>query len=170
MSLLLRTTISLLITLWLGAILFFPVVAAIAFRVLPDRHTAGFVVRGCLLFLHQEGLIAGALLLLFLGAAAVARAYGEPKAMAGPLLCTAAMLLLTGASQWGVMPRMERDRLLAGGDTDTVPRTNPYRLDFDRLHTVSVRLEGGVLAAGVGLVVLLARTPRGAPSRPTERR
>ncbi len=146
----------------MGAVLFFPVVAATAFRVLPDQHTAGLIVRGCLLTLHWEGLAAGTVLFLLLIVAAVTRVYRRP--MIGPLLCTAVMLLLTAFSQWNVMPRMERDRLADGGDTNAVSRTDPHRLDFERLHVASVRLEGGVLAAGLVMVVLLARPPRSFPS------
>ena len=157
MTTLLRILISLLVTLWVGAVMFFPVVAAVAFQVLPDAHTAGLVVRRSLLILHQEGLTAGALLLLLLFAAAAARAYG--RTLLGPILCTAAMLLLTAFSQWDIMPRMERDRLRAGGDIDLAPIANPYRQDFNRLHGASVRLEGGVLLAGAALLVFLARSP-----------
>ena len=158
MKTLIRTSVALLIILWLGAELFFPVAAAVAFRVLPDPHTAGLVVRSCLLILHREGLVAGGLLLLLFIAAAATRAYG--RSMIGPALCTAAMLLLTAFSQWNVMPHMERDRLAVGGDTNAVSRADPHRLDFERLHVASVRLEGGVLAAGFVMVVLLARPPR----------
>ncbi len=168
MNTLLRATISILITLWLGAVFFFPVVAAVAFGVLPDPHSAGLVVRSCLLILHREGLVAGAVLLVLLAAAEVARVYGRPvyeRSLLGPVLCTVSMLLLTAFSQWNVMPRMEADRLAVGGDTNAVPATNPHRFDFERLHVASVRLEGGVLAAGVLMVVLLARSPRAPLSR-----
>lgn len=160
MKTLLRSTTFLLLILWIGAVLFFPVVAAVAFRVLPTMQ-AGLVVRGCLVLLHQEGLAAGALLLLLLIAAAVTRAYGRP--MIGPLLCTTVMLLLTAFSQWNVMPRMERDRLATGGDINAMPTRDPHRLDFERLHVASVRLEGGVLAAGLVMAALLARPPRSSP-------
>ena len=165
----LRILVALLITLWLGAELFFPVVAWVAFRVLPDQHTAGLVVRGCLLILHREGLLAGAVLLVLLAAAGAARVDGRPvyeRSVSGPILCTASMLLLTAFSQWNVMPRMEEDRLAVSGDINAVPATNSHRLDFERLHVASVRLEGGVLAAGLIMVVLLARTQRKDLPRP----
>ncbi len=168
MQTLTRTSVALVIVLWLGAELFFPVVAWVAFRVLPDPHTAGLMVRSCLLILHQEGLVAGGLLLLLFIAAAATRAYEQR--VIGPVLCTTAMLLLTAFSQWNVMPRMERDRLAVGGDTNAAPRADPHRLDFERLHVASVRLEGGVLAAGLVMVVLLARPPRSGLSGASQRR
>ena len=154
----LSSLIALLLTLWVGAVAFFPVVAAAAFGVLPDKYLAGLVVRRCLLTLHTEGLVAGSLLLILLLAAQWTRVYG--RTLLGPILCTAAMLLLTGFSQWNVMPRMERDRLAVGGDIDKAPVDDPHRLAFNRLHVASVRLEGGVLLAGVAAVVFLSISPK----------
>ena len=157
MKTLLRILISLLIVLWVGAVMFFPVVAAIAFQVLPDAHAAGLVVRSCLLTLHDEGLVAGTLLLLLLLAAAGTRAYG--RTVIGPFLCTVAMLVLTAFSQWVVMPRMEADRIAVGGDIDKAPIADPHRMDFNRLHAASVELEEGVLVAGIAMLVFLGRPP-----------
>ncbi len=158
MKSLLRTLIQLLLTLWLGAVAFFPVVAAAAFGVLPDKYAAGLVVRRCLLTLHTEGLIAGSVLLVLLLVAQWTRAYA--RTLLGPIFCILAMLVLTGFSQWSVMPRMEADRLAVGGDIDKAPRPNPNRLHFERLHIASVRLEGGVLLAGVAAVAFLSLAPR----------
>ncbi len=158
MKTLLRTVISLLIVLWLGAVMFFPAVAAIAFSVLPSKPDAGLVVRNCLSTLHDEGLVAGTLLLLLLLVAARTRAYG--RRVIGPVLCTAAMLLLTLFSERSIMPRMESDRLAVGGDIDKAPVTDPHRVEFNRLHAASEELEAGVLVAGLAMAVLLARPPR----------
>ncbi len=154
---LLRILISLLIVAWLGAVMFFPAVAAIAFHVLPDATAAAAVVRGCLLTLHSEGLFAGSLLLILLVAAAAFHVYG--RTLIGPILCTVAMLLLTAFSQRNIIPRMDADRLSVGGDINAVSKTDPRRAEFDRLHTASEELEEGVLVAGLALVVLLARPP-----------
>lgn len=155
---LLRVVISVLIVLWLGAVMFFPVVAAIAFKVLPDAHAAGQVVRDCLLTLHAEGLAAGSLLLILLLFAAVVRAYG--RTLIGPILCTVAMLLLTAFSQRDIMPRMEADRIAVGGDIDKASVVEPHRIEFNRLHAASEEVEEGVLVAGLVMVVLLARPAR----------
>ena len=158
MTTLFRILISLLLTIWLGAVMFFPVVAAVAFKVLPDPHTAGLVVRNALFTLHREGMVVGMLLLLLLFAAAAARAYG--RTLVGPVLCTVAMLLLTTFSQRNVMARMERDRVAAGGDIDAISEDAFYRRDFDHLHRASEELEEGVLVAGIAMVIFLARPPR----------
>lgn len=68
----------------------------------------------------------------------------------------AAMLGLTLFSQMSVIPRMESDRLSLGGDVMAVPKDNPKRQEFDRLHQRSVNLEGGVLLCGLVLVGLAA--------------
>ncbi len=135
--------------------MFFPAVAAIAFHVLPDAHAAGLVVRSCLLTLHDEGLVAGTLLLLLLLAAAARNAYG--RSLLGPILCTVAMLLLTAFSQHSVMPRMEADRIAAGGNIDKAVLTDPHRVEFNRLHAASVYVEEGVLVGGIAMIVFLGR-------------
>jgi hypothetical protein len=69
------------------------------------------------------------------------------------------MLALTAFSQYSIMPRMEVDRLAVGGAIDAAPVNDPHRLDFNRLHVASTRVEGGVLVAGVLLIVMLSRPP-----------
>ena len=48
----LRFLMLLALVVWLGALIFFPVVAQTSFTVLPSAHLAGLVVRGTLLTLH----------------------------------------------------------------------------------------------------------------------
>jgi hypothetical protein len=160
MKLLLRFLILTCLILWLGGVLFFIAVAAIAFRVLPGPALAGLVVRNCLLTLHVEGMIAGVLLLILLAAATATRAYGRKLATVGPICCTLAMLALTVFSQYHVIPQMERDRVAVGGDIDKAAAEDPHRLDFNQLHAASVGLEEGVLVAGVLMTLFLARIPR----------
>jgi len=149
-----RALILLLIVLWLGGILFFPVVAATAFGTLSDTHAAGTVVGKCLRILHEEGFYAGPLIVLLLLFAQVIKAV--PRSVAAPVVMTLIMLALTAFSQFSIIPRMERDRVAAGGVIDAVPPNNPYRIDFNRLHGHSERVEEGVLLAGVFLVILVA--------------
>ncbi len=162
MKSLLRIFISLLIVLWLGAVMFFPSVAIEAFDHL-SHPEAGLVVRNCLLVLHTEGLIVGAILLILLIVAGFARAYG--RSTLGPVLCTVAMLLLTAYSQYSIMPRMESDRIAVGGDIDKAAGHDPHRMEFNTLHNRSEQVEEGVLLAGVLMVVLLAAAP-GPGTRP----
>jgi hypothetical protein len=155
MKTLLRALILLLVALWVGGVMFFPVVAWAAFSTLPDTHVAGTVARLCLHVLHAEGLGAGILLVVLLLVAAAAGAYG--RTVLGPVAATLAMLALTAFSQYSIMPRMEVDRLAVGGSIDRAPANDPRRLDFNRLHVASERVEGGVLVAGLLLILMLAR-------------
>lgn len=161
----LRAIILLLVALWVGGVLFFPVVAWAAFTSLADPHTAGTVARLCLHLLHVEGLVAGAALIVLLLIAGALNAYG--RRILGPVCATLAMLALTAFSQYSIMPRMDADRLAVGGSIDAAPPADARRIDFNRLHVASERVEAGVLAAGVLLILMLARPPLAAagPSR-----
>lgn len=158
MKTLIRILVSLLVVLWLGGVMFFPAVAAISFRVLPDPHTAGLIVRNCLITLHQEGMVAGLLLLALLAAAGATRAYG--RSVIAPIACVLVMLGLTAFSQLHVIPQMEADRQAVGGDMDAVPKNDPHHVHFDKLHSASEELEEAVLVVGIVLIVLLARPAR----------
>lgn len=157
MRALLRALAAILLAVWTGGVAFLPVVAALAFRSLPSTALAGGLVRSALLALHAEGLILGSVLLLVLLAAGAVGAY--PRRVLGPALCVAAMLALTAWSQFGIIPRMERDRLAAGGDISLAAPGEPRRAEFDRLHRASEKVEEGVLLAGLVALALLARGP-----------
>ena len=159
---LLRAIVLMLVALWVGGVLFFPVVAWAAFSTLPDTHIAGTVARLCLHTLHVEGLVSGVLLLILLPVAGALQAYG--RTVVGPISATLAMLALTTFSQYSLMPRMEQDRLAVGGSIDAAPGNDPRRIDFNRLHVASVRVESGVLVAGVLLIFFLARPLRQTPT------
>jgi hypothetical protein len=47
---------------------------------------------------------------------------------------------------------MEGDRISLGGDITKAPLDAPARMHFERLHTVSVRVEGAVLIVGLLLL------------------
>lgn len=141
------------LALWVGGEVFFVLVAAIAFSVLPDKHTAGLIVRSALMDLHRIGIGAGVVYLVAtLGLMTMDRTGQRVRFV--EIVLVAAMLLLTLYSQLGVIPRMETDRLSLGGDVTAAPADNPARLDFDRLHQRSVSLEGAVLVGGLVLIAL----------------
>ncbi len=156
MKTLLRTLITLSIILWLGGLLFFPIVAAVSFMHLPDTHAAGTIVGSCLRILHQEGLFAGVLLVVLFVAASVTGLYPR-QVLRAPLAMVVVMLALTAYSQFSIIPRMETYRIAAGGVIDAVPPSDPNREAFNRLHNQSTHVEEGVMLAGLVLVVLLAR-------------
>jgi hypothetical protein len=150
----LRALILLLIVLWIGGIMFFPIVAATAFSSLPDTHAAGTIVGKCLRILHEEGLFSGMLLVVLLVIASRVDASGRHAAL--PVLVTSIMLVLTAFSQFWIIPRMESYRLAAGGAIDAVAANDPNRVAFNRFHVISERVEEGVLVAGLVLVFLIA--------------
>jgi hypothetical protein len=158
-----RALILLLVVLWLGGVMFFPVVAASAFGSISDTHIAGTIVAKCLRVLHYEGLFSGALIVLLLLVAQLVRAI--PRSVAAPVVVTLIMLGLTAYSQYSIIPRMERDRMAEGGAINLMDRDNPNTVDFNRLHGVSEKVEEGVLVGGIVLVVLLSLGPKLPASR-----
>ena len=155
MKTLLRALILVLVVLWLGGVMFFPVVAATAFSSLPGTHAAGTIVGKCLRILHYEGLFAGTFLIVLLLAAHRFRAYTRNIEL--PVFFALAMLALTAFSQFWIIPKMENYRIATGGAIDAVAADDPNRIAFNKLHVVSERVEEGVLLAGLVLVVLIAR-------------
>ncbi len=138
---------------WVGNILYFSfVVAPGAFSVLPTNDLAGNLVNYSLARLHLIGIVAG---VIYLGASAVAGksvgALAEPAA-----ILVFVMVVLTMASQYGVIPRMDALRLQMGS-VDATPAGNPLRVAFDRLHQYSVWLESAVLLSGLVALFLTAR-------------
>lgn len=154
MKTLVRALLFLLVSIWLGGLLFFPFVAYYAFTTTTETHIAGTIVRKCLLTLHYEGLFAGALIVILLLVAQSIKAL--PRSVVAPVAVTLLMLGLTAFSQFSIIPRMERYRLAAGGAIDAVGQDDPNRVAFNRLHVASTNVEKGVMVAGLVLVVLLA--------------
>jgi hypothetical protein len=115
------------------------------------------VVGGTLRVLHWIGLIGGGVFCLATGWLWL---WAEVPARVGfmrQLALTAVMLLVTAYSQFRILPAMEVDRALAGGEVEMASPENAGRVDFERLHTLSERLEGLVLICGLGVVFVLSR-------------
>jgi hypothetical protein len=157
MKTLLRTLLYLALIVWLGAEIFFPVVAAITFGALqPDTHTAGTIVGQLLRILHGMGLVSGMVALALL---ALAPAWGiyKPHAVLVPMGIILLMVAFTVYSQFAIIPAMERDRIAAGGAIDAVDASNPSRVHFNKLHNRSEHVEGIILLLGLATVLLVAR-------------
>jgi uncharacterized membrane protein len=138
---------------WVGSILYLSfVVAPAVFSTLASRDQAGTIVGLVLGRLHLLGYVAG---VVFLIAAAVEarslRGLARPAAAAVVL-----MLALTSVSQQRISPRMARLRTEMVS-VDRTPRENPSRVEFDRLHRISVRLESSVLILGLVALFLTVR-------------
>src|ERR1035438_4666645 len=115
MKTLLRTLLYLALIIWLGAEIFFPIVAAITFTtLLPDTHAAGTIVGQLLRILHGMGLVAGMAALALLALAA-ARGIYKARTVLAPMGLLVLMAAFTLYSQFGIIPAMERDRIAAGG-------------------------------------------------------
>ncbi len=158
MQTVLRALRLLVMVAWVGGLIFFAfVLAPVAFHSLPSTHDAGIVVGGTLRMLHMIGLVGGA---LFCIATAWLWLWAEVPARVGfaiQLALTAVMLAVTAYSQFHILPAMEVDRAMAGGVVETAPLENAGRVDFERLHALSKRLEGLVLFCGLGVVFVLSR-------------
>jgi uncharacterized membrane protein len=155
MKIFLRVVRLLAMVVWVGGIVFFAfVVAPTAFGVLPSKHEAGTVVAGTLNVLNRMGDVAA-----FLFAATTAGLYTSDKRanrlFTAEMVLVLGMISATAMVQWKVVPAMERDRIAAGGDVDAAAPTDPARVDFERLHPISEKVEGAVLFLGLGVVVLM---------------
>jgi len=156
MKTLFRTVLYLALIAWLGAEIFFPMVAAITFQTLmPDTHTAGAIVGHLLRVLHMMGLVSGMISLALFALAPVWSIY-RPRAVIAPMGLLVAMIGLTLYSQFGIIPAMEQDRIAAGGSINAVDAANPSRIEFEKLHHRSVNVEGAILLLGLTTVVLVA--------------
>src|SRR5215475_2620466 len=118
MKTVLRTLLYLALIVWIGAGIFFPIVAAITFGTLqPDTHTAGTIVGQLLRILHSMGLVSGVIALALL---ALAPAWGiyKSKTVLAPMALLVLMIAGTCYSQFSIFPAMERARIAARGDVN----------------------------------------------------
>jgi uncharacterized membrane protein len=138
---------------WVGSIIYLSfVVAPGAFGVLQSRDQAGLMVGYSLARLHYMGMVAAVLYLVAgLALGQSVKAFVQP-AMLGVIL----MWLLTVVSQTRVTPRLAELRTQMVS-VDATPKDNPLRVEFDRLHQSSVRIEVVVLLVGIASLFLTVR-------------
>jgi hypothetical protein len=144
------------LVVWVGGLIFFPVVAQTAFATLPNRHLAGEVVGKSLSALHWMGLVSG---VVFLACSLLSNRVNTGSAdlaSAGHLLIVL-MLALTLVSQFAIIPRMDSIRASLPAEIDSVPASNLARVRFDDLHQWSTRVESGVLLLGFVVVYLFSK-------------
>ncbi|MFP5209541.1 MAG: DUF4149 domain-containing protein [Acidobacteriota bacterium] len=156
MKTLIRTLLYLALIVWLGAEIFFPVVAAVTFTTLqPETHVAGTIVGQLIRILHGMGLVSGMVALALLALAPALGVY-KPRAVLAPMALVVLMMAFTVYSQFGIIPAMEHDRIAVGGDIDAAPPMNPYRIHFNKLHNRSEHVEEAILLLGLATLVLVA--------------
>jgi uncharacterized membrane protein len=144
------------LVVWVGGIIFFAfVVAPTVFAVLPTHQLAGNVVNRSLAILHWMGIVCG---IVFATASMidsrVINGVAEPFAARHILIYV--MIILTMVSMFGVGARMMELRNQMSF-IDEVPRDDARRVEFNRLHVWSTRLEGSVLILGLALLFLSSR-------------
>ena len=151
----LRFLMLLALIVWIGGIIFFAfVLAPTVFGVLPTTKLAGDVVNATLSKLHWMGIISGVVFLIC-SLLYNQLKHARPKPFTASHIFIVLMLLLTAISQFRITPKMRNLRAEMQA-VDKLPGNNS-RLEFDRLHAWSTRLEGGVLLLGLGVVILTAR-------------
>jgi hypothetical protein len=157
----LRFLMFLSLGVWIGCLIFLPIVAQISFSMLPSPHLGGIVVRNSLIALHWIGLCGGGLFLLCsLIDTQITR--GKLALLRPSHLIVVAMLVLTAISQFRIIPHMDTLRASAG-EISTIPADSPIRKQFDALHSTSTHVEEAVLLFGIILLYLTSR--RLAPTR-----
>jgi hypothetical protein len=137
---------------WLGAAtIVAAIVAPAAFAVLPSRALAGALVGRVLPVLFWSGAL--------VGVASLASTWSLPT-RAGRVAAGVVLICSCAAAQLVVAPRIERIRAAVAGPIDDLAPNDPRRLDFGRLHGMSVGLLGlAAIAALVGLVLLARSFP-----------
>jgi uncharacterized membrane protein YhhN len=159
----LRYLMFLSLVVWIGSLIFFAfVLAPTAFQVLPDTHLAGNVVGRALGKLHWIAIIAGVVFLV--SSLLYSRlTLGTAHVLAMRHVLIIIMLALTLLSQFWIIPKMDTLRASIGNFAQ-VPLVNPERVQFDRLHVWSTRVEGAVLLLGL-VVIYLTGSALAATSR-----
>ncbi len=145
----------LVLALWIGSIFYFAaVVAPTAFAVLPSRTLAGMVVSRSLANLHWIGIVCG--LIFLLCSVLLAMIEGGPSPFHGRDLLLVLMMAITLTAHFGIERRMNNLKTEMGV-IDVIPPQDTRRVEFNRLHVWSERLEGSVFFCGLVLLYLVVR-------------
>ncbi len=144
------------LVVWLGGLIFFAfVVAPAVFSVLPTRHLAGSVVTRTLTTLHWMGIISG---IVFAGTSATYSylVQGTAQPLAPRHLLIYLMIALTLLSQFSLGAKMSALRGQMG-EIDAIALNDARRVEFNRLHAWSTRVESLVFLMGLAVLYLTAR-------------
>lgn len=144
-----------ILSLWLGATLFFSlVVARAAFQVLPSRSLAGQLVGQTLPVLLLAGVVAGVLALW----AELSSALAAARRLR--LCCAAGVAILSEAANV-VGQHVDRLRESAGSAFESLPPADPMRVAFGRWHGAAVLLLGVAMVLAAVAIVSAARAMPG---------
>ena len=145
------------LVVWIGGIIFFAfVLAPTVFHpgILPSRQLAGAVVGRSLGILHGVGLTCGVVFLIVsLVDSHVVTGLAAPFTLRNIIVLV--MIVLTLLSIFAIskpMLALRQDMVFI----DDVPRDS-RRVEFNRLHEWSTRLEGAILVLGLAVIFLTAR-------------
>ena len=146
------------LVIWIGGIIFFAfVLAPTVFKpgILPSHQLAGNVVNRSLGILHVMGIGCGIVFAItsMMNCRAVD---GMAHPFAARHLLIYAMIILTLVSMFGVASKMQVLRQQMGV-IDDFPQDDARRVEFNRLHVWSTRIEGTVLLLGLVVLYLTAR-------------
>jgi uncharacterized protein DUF4149 len=150
-----------LLSLWLGAAVFFGVVVApTAFTVLRSfavpnaSEIAGTIVTRALSVVSISGFLIG----LFLLVTAFARRNAQGRVgFLVELVCLVIIVVATGIGHWVIAARMLALRAAMALPIDQIAVDDPRRIAFNSLHDYSVKLFGVAMIAALLAVVLIAR-------------
>ncbi len=149
----LRYLMFLSLVVWIGGLIFFAfVLAPTAFQVLPNTHLAGNVVGRALGKLHWIAIISG-IVFLITSLLYSRLTSGTAHLFAMRHVLIVLMLGLTLLSQGWIIPKMDALRASVT-DFAQVPLVDPTRVQFDKLHIWSTRVEGAVLILGLVVIYL----------------
>jgi len=153
---LVRYLMLLSLVIWVGGLIFFSfVLAPTVFAVLPTRQLAGSVVSRSLGIMHWMAITCGVVFAITsMIDSRIVNGVAEPFALRN--LFIYAMIILTLVGMFGIAPRMLalREQM---NPIDAVPHDDARRVEFNRLHHWSTRVEGSVLVLGLALLYLTAR-------------
>jgi hypothetical protein len=153
-----------LLTLWLGAAIFFSaVVAPSVFTVvrsfaLPNANEiAGTIVTRTLSVVNISGFLIGVFLLLTL----FARRSGPGRpALIVEFISLAIIVMATGLGHWLIAARMRALRAAMVLPIDQIQVDDPRRIAFNNLHGYSVSALGLAMIAALIAIVLIGRSAR----------
>lgn len=155
---LVRFLMLLSLVVWIGGLIFFAFVMAPALfnpAILPTRQLAGNVVSRTLSVLHWIAICCG---LIFAVTSMIDSRVvnGAAQPFAARNLLIYLMMILTLVGMFGIAARMQslKEQM---GTIDLVAQDDARRVEFNRLHVWSTRVEGTVLLLGLALIFLTAR-------------